>query len=75
MTLHYLGEMTIKTISEFLGVSPNTVKSRLNRARNRLKKEEDMIRQNLGSFQLPSQLAEKHHARNLTYDSDRTCYE
>ena len=58
MTLHYLGEMTIKTISEFLGVSPNTVKSRLNRARNRLKKEEDMIRQNLGSFQLPSQLAE-----------------
>ena len=27
MTLHYLGEMTIKTISEFLGVSQNTVKS------------------------------------------------
>ena len=58
MTLHYLGEMTIKTISEFLGVSPNTVKSRLNRARNRLKKEEDMIRQNLGSFQLPANLTE-----------------
>ena len=58
MTLHYLGEMTIKTISEFLGVSPNTVKSRLSRARNRLKKEEDMIRQNLGSFQLPANLTE-----------------
>ena len=58
MTLHYLGEMTIKTISEFLGVSPNTVKSRLSRARNRLKKEEDMIRQNLGSFQLPVNLTE-----------------
>ena len=29
MTLHYLGEMTIKAISEFLGVSQNTVKSRL----------------------------------------------
>ncbi|MYA72434.1 sigma-70 family RNA polymerase sigma factor [Candidatus Poribacteria bacterium] len=58
MTLHYLGEMTIKTISEFLGVSPNTVKSRLSRARNRLKKEEDMIRQNLGSFQLPTNLTE-----------------
>ena len=27
MTLHYLGEMTIKAISEFLGVSQNTVKS------------------------------------------------
>ena len=58
MTLHYLGEMTIKTISEFLGVSPNTVKSRLSRARNRLKKEENMIRQNLGSFQLPANLTE-----------------
>ena len=58
MTLHYLGEMTIKTISEFLGVSPNTVKSRLSRARNRLRKEEDMIQQNLGSFQLPANLTE-----------------
>ena len=58
MTLHYLGEMTIKAISEFLGVSPNTVKSRLSRARNRLKQEEDMIRQNLGSFQLPANLTE-----------------
>ena len=58
VTLHYLGEMTIKTISEFLGVTPNTVKSRLSRARNRLKKEEHMIRQNLGSFQLPTQLTE-----------------
>ena len=58
MTLHYLGEMTIKAISEFLGVSPNTVKSRLSRARNRLKKEEDMIQQNLGSFQLPTNLTQ-----------------
>ena len=58
MTLYYLGEMTIKTISEFIGVSPNTVKSRLSRARNRLKKEEHMIRQNLGSFQLPTQFTE-----------------
>ena len=58
MTLHYLGEMTIKTISEFLGVSPNTVKSRLSRARNRLRKEEHMIRQNLSSFQLPPNFTE-----------------
>ena len=29
VTLHYLGEMTCKAIGEFLGVSPNTVKSRL----------------------------------------------
>ena len=58
MTLYYLGEMTIKAISEFLGVSPNTIKSRLSRARDRLKKEEDMIRQNLGSFQLPANLTQ-----------------
>jgi len=58
MTLYYLGEMTIKAISEFLGVSPNTVKSRLSRARNRLKKEEDMIQQHLGSFQLPANLTQ-----------------
>ena len=58
MTLHYLGEMTIKAISEFLGVSQNTVKSRLSRARNRLRKEEDVIHQNLGSFRLPDNLAD-----------------
>ena len=58
ITLFYLGEMTINAIGEFLGVSPNTVKSRLSRARNRLKKEEDMIQQNLGSFQLPANLTE-----------------
>ena len=58
MTLHYLGEMTINAISEFLGVSQNTVKSRLSRARNRLRKEEDIIRENHGSFQLPNQLIE-----------------
>ena len=58
ITLHYLGEMTIKAVSEFLGVSPNTVKSRLRRARNRLKKEEGIIRENLSSFQLTNQLTE-----------------
>ena len=36
-TLYYLGEMTSKAISEFLGVSPNTIRSRLQRARNRFK--------------------------------------
>ncbi len=58
MTLHYLGEMTIKAISEFLGVSQNTIKSRLSRARNRLRQEEDVIQLNVGSFQLPDQMAE-----------------
>ena len=58
MALHYLGEMTCEAISKMLGVSPNTVKSRLNRARNRLKKEEAIIQENLNSFQLPAQLTE-----------------
>ena len=53
ITLYYFGEMTCETIGKLLGVSPNTIKSRLSRARNRLKKEEDMIRQSLDSFQLP----------------------
>ena len=52
ITLYYFGEMTSEAIGEFLGVSANTVRSRLSRARNRLKKEEDMIRQSLDSFQL-----------------------
>ena len=58
ITLYYFGEMTCEAIGEFLGVSANTIKSRLSRARNRLKKEEDMIRQNLASFQLPPYLTE-----------------
>ena len=58
MSLYYLAEMSCEEISEFLGVSPNTVRSRLHRARNRLKKEEAMIQENLSSFQLPTQLTE-----------------
>ena len=37
---------------------PNTVKSRLHRARERLKKEEAVIQENLSSFQLPTQMTE-----------------
>ena len=45
VTLHYLDSMTCEDVSEFLGVSPNTVKSRLHRARKRLKKDEPTIRE------------------------------
>ena len=58
VTLHYLGEMTSKAIGEFLGVSPNTVKSRLQRARNRLKEQENMIQEVLGSVHLPTNFTE-----------------
>ena len=52
MTLHYLGEMTVEEISKFLGVSAGTIKSRLQRARQRLQKEETMIREALEHFQI-----------------------
>ncbi len=58
VTLHYLGEMTCKEISKFLGVSPNTVKSRLSRARIRLREEESVIRETLGSVPLSHNLTE-----------------
>ena len=58
VTLHYLGDMTCEDISKFLGVSPNTVKSRLHRARKRLKKEEHMVREVLGGFELSATLTE-----------------
>ena len=57
MTLHYLGEMTMKEISRFLGVSVETVKIRLYRARKRLREEEDLLIQEvLGGLQIPSSL-------------------
>ena len=58
VNLYYIAEMACDDIGKFLGVSPNTVRSRLHRARNRLKKEEAMIKENLSSFQLPTQLTE-----------------
>ncbi len=58
VNLYYIAGMTCEDIGKFLGVSPNTVRSRLHRARNRLKKEEAMIQENLSSFQLPTQFTE-----------------
>ena len=58
ITLYYLGGMTYEEISEFLGVSVSTIKSRLYRARQRLKKEEPMIRETLGNFQITPNLTE-----------------
>ena len=58
VTLYYLAEMKSEEISMFLGVSSNTVRSRLRRARERLEKEEHMIQEVLGSFQIPANLTE-----------------
>lgn len=58
VTLHYLGEMTAKEIGNFLGVSANTIKSRLQRARKRLRSQnvEPLVREVLGSVQFPADL-------------------
>ena len=58
ITLHYLGGMTYKEISEFLGVSVGTIKTRVYRARRRLKKEEPMIREALENFQITPSLTD-----------------
>ena len=58
VTLHYFGEMSCEEISRFLGVSASTVKSRLRRARHRLKRAEPMIREALEGFQIRATLTE-----------------
>ena len=57
MTLHYLGEMTIKEISRSLGMSVEAVKVGLYRARKRLREEEELLIQEvLGGLQIPSSI-------------------
>ena len=59
VTLHYLGEMTAQEIGKFLGVSVNTIKSRIRRARERLQAEEHLISETLGSVQFPTDFIER----------------
>ncbi len=57
VTLYYLGEMTTKEIGKFLGVSVNTIKSRLRRARKRLLDDQELLVQKvLGGVQLSENL-------------------
>ena len=59
MTLHYLGDMTAKEISKFLGVSVNTIASRLQRARKHLQdNQERLIQEILGGVSVPKNLIE-----------------
>lgn len=59
VTLYYLGEMTAKEIGNFLGVSVNTVKSRLRRGRERLQEAESLVHEVLGRVQFPADLTER----------------
>ena len=59
ITLYYLSEMTTKEISKFLGVSVNTITSRLQRARKRLQNADTLlIEKMLGCVQLSENLTE-----------------
>ena len=59
MTLYYLGEMTTREISRFLGVSVHTITSRLQRAKRRLQQDEErLVQEMLGRVQLPDSLIE-----------------
>ena len=59
MTLYYLGEMTTKEIGNFLGVSANTVTSRLQRARKRLQKHQELLVQEvLSGVQISANLSQ-----------------
>ena len=69
ITLYYLGEMTSEAISQFLGVSVNTIKSRLRRARQRLQQEE-LIQETAVNIQSSANLSE--HRDNVSMNSQNT---
>ena len=59
VTLHYLGEMTTKEIGKFLGVSGNTIRTRLHRARKRLQADEELtVQEILGGVQIPASISQ-----------------
>ena len=61
VTLYYLGEMTANEIGKYLGVSVNTVKSRLRRGRKRLQEQQEelLVSETLGSIPFPAQVTER----------------
>ena len=78
ITLHYLEGMTYAEISNFLGVSENTIKSRLRRARQQLKKYEFMVQETLDIPIEAEHYAEEHldggFGMKLTLERDKFLY-
>ena len=87
VVLHYLSEMTCEEIGDFLEISPNTVKSQLHRARERLKREEPVVHEILGGIQHSDDLMEdimnwtqtnepgtRYAVNTLSVTSDKTLY-
>ena len=61
VTLYYLGEMTANEIGKYLGMSINTVKSRLRRGRKRLQEQQEelLVSETLGSIPFPAHVTER----------------
>lgn len=65
--LHYFDGMSCEEIAAFSGVTTNTIKSQLNRARNRLKKNRSLMQSVLDDFQSFATLSEVVKTeRNIT---------
>ena len=58
VTLHYFDGMSCEDIAAFLGVTTNTIKSRLSRARQRLKQHESIGQSTPDDFQTFAKLSE-----------------
>ena len=61
VTLYYLGEMTTREIGKFLGVSVDTIKTRLRRGRKRLQEQqvEPFVSETLGTIQFPAHITDR----------------
>ena len=61
VTLYFLGEMTVKEIGKLLGVSVNTIKSRLRRGQKRLQEQQEelLVSETLGSIPFPAHVTER----------------
>ncbi len=70
VVLYYLHEMTYKAISKLLEVPINTIKSRISRARQRLKEEELMICETLGSIEPPIDLTNHVFCDSMEFKAD-----
>ena len=78
ITLHYLEGMTYAEMSNFLGVSKNTIKSRLRRARQQLRQYEFMVPEALDITIEAEHRCQKHlnggFGMKLTFQKDDLLY-
>ncbi len=75
ITLYYFNEMTCPEIGEYLGISENTIKSRLYRAQQRIKKHEHKIREMLEDYNIaPMKQIIRRETMSMKYESNDFWY-